>query len=233
MSGDRLVTGYQSSFVHDHGTVAAEPLTAEAVGAFVVRAIDIVIALAALVVLSPVLLVISLLLWLQDGGAPIFVHWRIGKGGVPFPCLKLRTMVVDSEHRLREYLETNAAAAQEWAQDQKLRDDPRVTPLGSFLRKSSLDEIPQLFNVLTGQMSLVGPRPIVAAEIPRYGRYFRAYCRVRPGITGLWQVSGRNAVSYQRRVALDTVYARNKSLSVDLFILGRTIPAVVSGRGCS
>lgn len=233
MSGDPLVASYQGGLVGNQGSTEVEPLSVAVIGAWVVRGIDLVVATAALVVLAPVILGISVALWMQDGGSPIFVHWRIGKGGIPFPCLKLRTMVVDSEHRLEKYLEQNAAAAQEWAQDRKLRDDPRVTPLGAFLRKSSLDEIPQLFNVLTGQMSLVGPRPIVAAEIPRYGRYFREYCRVRPGITGLWQVSGRNAVSYQRRVALDTVYARNKSLAVDLFILGRTIPAVVSGRGCS
>ena len=231
MSGDPFVATYNA------GLDGAEPtdatITPADIGAWIVRGIDITVAVIALVILAPVILAISIALWVQDGGAPIFVHWRIGKGGLPFPCLKLRTMVVDSEHRLKEYLETNAAAAQEWAQDQKLRDDPRVTKLGSFLRKSSLDEIPQLLNVIFGQMSLVGPRPIVAAEIPRYGRYFRDYCRVQPGITGLWQVSGRNAVSYQRRVALDTLYARHKSLAVDLFILTRTIPAVVSGRGCS
>ncbi|QXQ07595.1 sugar transferase [Sphingosinicellaceae bacterium] len=233
MTGDPLVASYQANLVDDSAAADSDAVSVAVIGAWIVRTIDLVIATAALIVLAPVLLGLSVALWMQDGGAPIFVHWRIGKGGIPFPCLKLRTMVVDSEHRLKEHLETNAAAAQEWAQDRKLRDDPRVTPLGSFLRKSSLDEIPQLLNVLYGQMSLVGPRPIVAAEIPRYGRYFREYCRVRPGITGLWQVSGRNAVSYQRRVALDTVYARNKSLAVDLFILGRTIPAVVSGRGCS
>lgn len=197
------------------------------------RCIDVLVAASALVILAPILVSIMVALWLQDGGPPIFVHWRIGKAGIPFPCLKLRTMVVDSAQQLTRYLETNSLAAREWAEDQKLRDDPRVTPLGSFLRKSSLDEIPQLLNVLYGHMSMVGPRPIIAAEIPRYGRYFKAYCRVRPGITGLWQVSGRNAVNYQRRVALDIVYARHKSLAVDLFILGRTIPAVVSGRGSS
>ena len=225
------IDSYSATF--DRGLAGRDDEDAFSVGGLIVRGIDISVATIALLILAPVVLIIAIALWYQDGGAPIFVHWRIGKGGIPFPCLKLRTMVVDSEHRLTEYLETNAAAAQEWAEDRKLRNDPRVTPLGAFLRKSSLDEIPQLLNVLYGQMSLVGPRPIVSAEIPKYGRYFRDYCRVRPGITGLWQVSGRNAVSYRRRVALDTVYARHKSLGIDLFILTLTIPAVVSGRGCS
>ena len=201
--------------------------------AVIARSFDIVSSIGLLLMLAPVFAVLCLAIWLHDGGSPFFVHWRIGRGGVPFPCLKLRTMVVDSERRLEALLESDPEAAREWALDQKLRDDPRITSLGVFLRKSSLDELPQLFNVLIGQMSMVGPRPIVAAEMPRYGRYIRDYCRVRPGITGLWQVSGRNLVSYRRRVAIDTLYARNKSLSVDLFILTRTIPAVVAARGAT
>ena len=212
---------------------AAETSETEAVHALVARSADILSSATLLVFLAPVLALLCLLIWLQDGGSPFFVHWRIGRGGVPFPCLKLRSMVVDSEQRLEYLLATDEEAAREWALDRKLRDDPRITALGSFLRKSSLDELPQLFNVLVGQMSLVGPRPIVAAEVPRYGRYIRDYCSVRPGITGLWQVSGRNMLSYRRRVALDTLYARNKSLAVDFFILTRTIPAVVAGRGAT
>ena len=195
------------------------------------RAIDIVVALVALLVALPVLILLALVIWLQDGGSPIFVHRRIGRHGVVFPCLKLRSMVIDSDRVLTRLLATDPVAAAEWARDQKLRVDPRITPLGAFLRKSSLDELPQLFNVLVGQMSLVGPRPIVASEIKRYGRYFEYYCLVRPGITGLWQVSGRNNTSYRRRVAIDTVYCRSKSLVTDLFILGRTVPAVLSQRG--
>jgi len=162
---------------------------------------------------------------------PIFVHRRIGKGGQTFPCLKLRTMVRDSEERLRRHLEADPAARAEWAMDQKLRADPRITPLGQFLRKSSLDELPQLVNVLAGHMSLVGPRPIVEAEVVRYGRYFRFYCAVRPGITGLWQVSGRNDTSYRRRVAMDTVYSRRRSIGTDISILVRTVPAVLASKG--
>jgi exopolysaccharide production protein ExoY len=201
--------------------------------AWAVRSADIVSSAALLVLLSPVLALLCLAIFLHDSGNPFFVHRRIGRGGLTFPCLKLRTMVVDAERRLECLLKADPDAAREWALDQKLRDDPRITAFGAFLRKSSLDELPQLFNVLIGQMSMVGPRPIVAAEVPRYGRYIRYYCRVRPGITGLWQVSGRNLVSYRRRVALDTVYARNKSLTVDLFILTRTLPAVVAARGAT
>ncbi|WP_380872511.1 sugar transferase [Sphingomonas sp. DBB INV C78] len=197
------------------------------------RALDISVAALILLAVLPVFLILCLAIWAHDGGAPIFMHRRIGRGGKMFPCLKLRTMVVDSEQRLQDLLKSDPAAAFEWHVSQKLRNDPRITPLGAFLRKSSLDELPQLINVLFGQMSLVGPRPIVMAEATRYGRYFKFYCAVRPGITGLWQVSGRNDVSYRRRVALDTLYARSRSVAMDLAILTRTVPAVLSARGCS
>jgi exopolysaccharide production protein ExoY len=203
------------------------------VDAWGVRFIDLVSSAALLVALAPVLALLSLAIFLNDGGNPFFVHWRIGRGGVAFPCLKLRSMVVDAERRLEDLLEADPDAAREWALDQKLINDPRITNFGAFLRKSSLDELPQLLNVLLGHMSMVGPRPIIAAEMPRYGRYIRDYCRVRPGITGLWQVSGRNLLSYRRRVALDTLYARNRSLLVDLFIITRTIPAVLAARGAT
>ena len=197
------------------------------------RALDICVASLVFVLVLPVFLLLCLAIWVHDGGAPVFVHRRIGRGGRLFPCLKLRTMVVDSEQRLQELLQSDPAAAFEWHVSQKLRDDPRITPLCAFLRKSSLDELPQLLNVIVGHMSLVGPRPIVAAEAKRYGRYFKFYCAVRPGITGLWQVSGRNDTSYRRRVAIDTVYARSRSMAMDLAILTRTVPAVLSSRGCS
>ena len=148
-----------------------------------------------------------------------------------FKCLKFRSMLVDADRRLQELLAQDPVARAEWERDHKLRDDPRITALGSFLRRSSVDEIPQLFNVLRGEMSLVGPRPIVAAEVPRYRRYINHYCSVTPGITGLWQVSGRNDVSYRRRVALDVTYARSKSLLFDLKILAATVPAVLLRKG--
>ena len=127
---------------------------------------------------------------------------------------------------------TDFRARAEWDQDHKLRDDPRVTALGRFLRRSSLDELPQLLNILAGEMSVVGPRPIVEAEIRRYGRYFQDYCAVKPGLTGLWQVSGRNDVTYRRRVAMDVLYCRRKSLVLDLKIITMTVPALLSARGC-
>jgi len=195
------------------------------------RGIDISVAAVLLLVMAPVLVALCLAIWLHDGGNPFFVHRRIGRGGISFPCLKFRTMVADAEARLQHLLATDETAAREWAVGQKLRVDPRITRIGAFLRTSSLDELPQLVNVLLGHMSLVGPRPIVESEVPRYGRYFRHYCLVRPGITGLWQVSGRNDLSYRRRVVLDFVYCRSKSVPLDLFILGRTFPAVLSRRG--
>jgi exopolysaccharide production protein ExoY len=140
-------------------------------------------------------------------------------------------MVIDADARLKDLLERDPQARAEWEADHKLRNDPRITRIGHFLRKSSLDELPQFFNVLMGEMSLVGPRPIVADEIVKYGRYFANYCRVRPGITGLWQISGRNDVSYRRRVAMDIAYVRSKSLALDMSILLLTVPRVVARRG--
>jgi len=196
-----------------------------------VRALDVVIALLALVFVLPLMAIIALAIFLQDGGPVHFSHRRVGRGGKPFFCYKFRSMAVDAEARLAELLERNPVAREEWARDHKLRDDPRVTPLGAFLRRSSLDELPQLFNVLQGTMSLVGPRPIVDAEISRYGKRFRHYCAVKPGITGLWQVSGRNDVSYRTRVALDCLYAKSQSPALYLWIVIVTIPAVLSRKG--
>ncbi|MEO6339847.1 MAG: sugar transferase [Caulobacteraceae bacterium] len=195
------------------------------------RVLDIAIALAVLVFTAPLLIVLALTIKLQDGGPALFAHPRIGRGGRTFRCLKFRSMVIDAEARLKALLETDPRARREWDADHKLRKDPRLTPMGDFLRKSSLDELPQLFNVLRGEMSIVGPRPIVQAEVVRYGPAFRHYCSLRPGITGLWQVSGRNDVSYRRRVALDRLYAGSKNLKTDLKILVMTVPAVLSRNG--
>jgi len=195
------------------------------------RALNFLVALGLLVFLAPVMLIIALAVKLGDGGPALFAHKRIGLGGRSFYCLKFRSMAVDSEARLQKLLAESAEARAEWARDQKLKSDPRITFVGELLRKSSLDELPQLINVLRGEMSLVGPRPIVTAEIERYGRYFRDYCNVRPGITGLWQVSGRNDVRYSRRVAMDTVYSRTRTLAMDARILVMTVPAVLLRRG--
>jgi lipopolysaccharide/colanic/teichoic acid biosynthesis glycosyltransferase len=200
-------------------------------GGALMRAFDIAVAAGLLLLASPVLLLIGLLVRMTDGGPAFFSQPRIGRDGRHFRCFKFRTMCVDADVRLARLLATDEKARREWQADHKLRVDPRITRLGRFLRKTSLDEAPQLINVLRGEMSLVGPRPIVDAEIPRYGRRFAAYCAQRPGITGLWQVSGRNDVSYRRRVALDTAYSVRKSLALDMRILVATVPAVVLRRG--
>lgn len=193
--------------------------------------INFVIALLALIFLAPLMITVALAVYMQDGGKPIFAHRRIGRDGKHFYCLKFRSMAVDAEQRLQDLLARDPAARAEWEKDHKLRDDPRVTKLGAFLRKSSLDELPQLINVLRGEMSLVGPRPIVDAEVPKYGRRFAKYCAVKPGITGLWQVSGRNDTSYRTRVALDCVYAKRRNVGLDMTVMARTVPAVLLRKG--
>jgi lipopolysaccharide/colanic/teichoic acid biosynthesis glycosyltransferase len=197
----------------------------------VTGAMNAILAVIALVFLAPVMLAVGLAVFLQDGGPVLFAHRRIGRGGRYFYCLKFRSMASDAEQRLKDLLAADPAAREEWERDHKLRNDPRVTRLGAFLRKSSLDELPQLFNVLRGEMSLVGPRPIVDAEVAKYGRRFASYCAVKPGITGLWQVSGRNDTSYRTRVALDCVYASRRNLFLDSFIILCTVPAVLTRRG--
>jgi exopolysaccharide production protein ExoY len=189
------------------------------------------IAVALIIFFAPVLLGIALAVRMQDGGPILFGHQRVGRGGRTFPCLKFRSMSVDSAERLRKLLEEDPEARAEWDRDFKLRNDPRITRLGHFLRKSSLDELPQLFNVLRGEMRLVGPRPIVQQEVPRYGRWFANYCSVPPGITGLWQISGRNETGYRRRVAIDVSYVRARNMMFDLKILILTIPAVLLRKG--
>lgn len=197
----------------------------------VIRALDVIFALAALIVFAPLMLILTALIAILDPGPIFFAHKRIGLGGKEFYCLKFRSMAVDAEQRLQTLLASDERAREEWARDQKLRNDPRITSIGQFLRKSSLDELPQLFNVLRGEMSLVGPRPIVRNEVARYGRYFEHYCAVRPGITGLWQISGRNDVSYRRRVAFDVTFTRVLSTGLYLRILVATVPSVLLQRG--
>jgi len=195
------------------------------------RAFDITVALLAILVFLPFLVLAAIAIKLSAPGPVLFVQRRVGCDGKLFPCLKFRSMVVNSQEVLNAVLESSPEARLEWERDQKLRSDPRITPIGAILRKSSLDELPQLFNILVGHMSIVGPRPIIEAEIRRYGPRFNAYCSVRPGLTGLWQVSGRNEVSYEARVRLDALYALRKSMFYDLSICLRTIPAVLASRG--
>lgn len=194
------------------------------------RVLDIVVASLMLIMVLPVMLGIAVIIQ-RDGGAALFGHVRIGRNGRQFRCLKFRSMVTNSDVVLRELLQKDAAARAEWAQEQKLRRDPRVTGIGRILRATSLDELPQLINVLRGDMSLVGPRPIVAAEIERYGTYIDDYYATRPGITGLWQVSGRSNTSYARRVELDTQYVREWTIQRDIQILMKTLPAVLRREG--
>ena len=195
------------------------------------RWLDVSIALAACLVLMPLMGIVALVILLERQGPVIFRHQRIGRYDTRFSVLKFRTMCMNADEVLLRHLEASPAAREEWRQDHKLRLDPRVSKLGAFLRKSSLDELPQLWNVLKGDMSIVGPRPIVEDEIAKYGQYFDAYCAVRPGITGVWQVSGRNDISYQRRVEMDALYARKKSVILDVRIILATIPAVLMRRG--
>lgn len=194
------------------------------------RLLDIVGASVLLTLLSPLFIVIAVQMR-RDGGPILFGHRRIGMRGRPFKCWKFRTMVPDAEAVLARLLATDPAARAEWERDFKLRNDPRITPMGRFLRTTSLDELPQLLNVLTGEMSLVGPRPIVRDEVPRYGAAFHDYSRCRPGITGVWQISGRNDVGYGERVQLDRAYARNWSFLHDIRVLLRTPVAVLRRSG--
>ena len=192
---------------------------------------DIVGSSILLAFLAPVLILASIAIKLTDGGPILFRQRRVGRFGKEFICYKFRTMLVDSEERLQKLLAENSVARQEWQRCHKLTEDPRITWLGAFLRFSSIDELPQLWNVLRGDMSLVGPRPIVAAELKRYGRYSKYYKQVLPGLTGLWQVNGRSRTTYRRRVALDVVYVKNKSLLLDFRILFATVPEVLLARG--
>ena len=195
------------------------------------RSLDMSVAALALILLLPLLVVLCFVIFASDGKAPIFRHQRVGRNGRRFGCLKFRSMVVNGDAILQEHLARSPAARAEWNETQKLTDDPRVTPLGRVLRKTSLDELPQLINVLKGEMSLVGPRPIVEAEVERYGSAFATCFSVTPGVTGQWQVSGRSDCTYAERVALDLQYATQWRLSRDLSILVRTVPAVLAQRG--
>ncbi len=195
------------------------------------RGFDILLALALLPVVGLSVLMLCALVFAHDRKFPMFGHGRVGRGGRMFRCWKIRTMVPDAESRLAAYLEENADAAAEWEAERKLTDDPRITRIGDVMRRTSLDELPQIWNVLIGDMSFVGPRPVTADELDKYGLSRAAYCAMRPGITGLWQVSGRNEVSYAERVALDVDYLRRMSFPTDVSIIARTAGVVVRPTG--
>ncbi|APZ52870.1 sugar transferase [Salipiger abyssi] len=198
---------------------------------FAKRPFDLFLAALMLPILVPVIALLYVAVRLE-GGPGFFGHHRVGRNGQVFRCWKIRTMVPDAKERLEHLLANDPQARAEWESDRKLRNDPRVTRLGAFLRKSSLDELPQIWNVLKGEMSLIGPRPVTAPELERYGGHKWIYQSMRPGITGLWQVSGRNEVSYDERVQLDANYFRELSLVSDVRILLQTVGAVLNRTGC-
>lgn len=206
---------------------ALSPSPEAALGGNAKRLLDIGISAIALFLLSPVMILVALLIRIKMGNPIIFSHWRVGYDGKPFRCLKFRTMVCDGDAILQNHLAENPAAFLEWQATQKLKNDPRVTAFGNILRRTSIDELPQLLNVLRGDMSCVGPRPVHATELARYGRQSRHYLRARPGLTGQWQVSGRNSTSHNSRIAMDTLYVRNWSLAHDIALMVKTIPAVL------
>lgn len=195
------------------------------------RLFDVIAAVVALVALATLFLCVAALIGLVDGRPILIKHTRVGFGGKLFPCLKFRTMVVNADEALTTHLTAHPTAMDEWRRTQKLKCDPRVTPVGRILRQLSIDELPQLVNILQGDMSVVGPRPIVVGEMERYGVAINDYLAARPGLTGLWQVSGRSDTTYEARVNFDRDYVQNWSMSRDIEIIVRTVPVVFRTRG--
>jgi Undecaprenyl-phosphate galactose phosphotransferase WbaP len=212
------------------GLEITQPL-AQKLPQFMKRCVDVVLAAFSLIILSPLFLFLYIAVRLETSGPVFYPQDRIGREGSTFKIWKIRSMYCDGDQVLQRACRENPALAAEWQQYQKLREDPRVTQIGRRLRRLSLDELPQLWNVLRGDMSLVGPRPIVRAEVHRYEDRFASYALVRPGITGLWQVSGRNNTSYDERVAFDDYYVRNWSVWMDFYILARTLRTVLTCEG--
>jgi lipopolysaccharide/colanic/teichoic acid biosynthesis glycosyltransferase len=200
------------------------------IGSILKRVLDIVGALALGILFSPLIFLIVIMMY-RDPAPIIYKHRRVGRGGKMFECLKFRTMVPNAQQVLRELLDREPALKAEWLRHHKLRDDPRVTSIGKLLRRTSLDELPQIWNVIRGEMSLVGPRPVEREELLRYGKHAIAYLSAKPGITGLWQVTGRNDVDYRRRIAMDVCYVRKHTVLLDLYILLKTMRVVLIGDG--
>lgn len=198
---------------------------------FVKRLFDICLIILSSWFIIPLMISIAALIYMSDPGPIVFPHKRVGQHGKEFYCYKFRSMVINAEQALSEYLKDNPEARKEWYRDFKLKDDPRITKIGQFLRKTSLDELPQLLNVLKGEMSLVGPRPIVSEEVERYGEYIQDFYLVPPGITGVWQVSGRSDTTYDERVRMDSWYVHNWSVWVDIVYLVKTISVVIKRKG--
>lgn len=220
----------QQSDEAGHAPVRSSVLAALQYRAAGKRVFDLILALLMLPILGPVVCALCLLVR-RDGAHPLFGHERVGMQGKRFRCWKIRTMVADADARLAQLLENDPAARLEWDRDHKLTNDPRITPLGSFLRKTSLDELPQIWNVIRGEMSFVGPRPVTRPELAKYGEHLGHYLSVRPGVTGLWQVSGRNNLSYPERVRLDVDYCRRLSFPLDFQVLAKTAETVLRQTG--
>ncbi|WP_413166938.1 sugar transferase [Capilliphycus salinus ALCB114379] len=196
-------------------------------GEFFKRSFDIVFSLSVLILFSPVYLLLALLISLSSPGSVFYVQQRVGKNRKPFDCIKFRTMVTNADEMLTQMMETSPHLRQEFQDNFKLKHDPRITWIGHFLRVTSLDEFPQFWNVLKGDMSVVGPRPLVAEELHKYGRHMDKILTIKPGITGLWQVSGRNDIPYPRRVQIDLYYVNFKNFWTDLWIIIKTIGVVI------
>jgi lipopolysaccharide/colanic/teichoic acid biosynthesis glycosyltransferase len=191
------------------------------------RSFDIVFSLTVLIFFSPVYLLIALLIAISSPGPIFYLQTRIGKNHRPFKCIKFRTMVTNAEEVLQDMLARHPEIRQEYANNFKLKNDPRITWIGRFLRVTSLDEFPQFLNVLKGEMSVVGPRPLVPEELFMYGRYIDKILTIKPGITGIWQVSGRNDIPYERRVKIDVYYVNNRNILLDFWVVGKTIGVVL------
>ena len=198
---------------------------------FIKYVFDMVLTIVGTICISPLLICIAVWIYKDSPGPVIFKHMRVGKDGKMFPCYKFRSMCVDAKEKLDELLQNDPQAREEWERDFKLKNDPRITKSGAFLRRTSLDELPQIFNVLKGEMSLVGPRPIITDEVIKYGSHIDDYLMVKPGIAGIWQCSGRNDISYEERVQLDSWYVRNWSVWLDITILWKTLKAVLAKKG--
>lgn len=225
---DLREAGRTRSYLRNHEAAVAQHSTSLRATR---RTLDIATAGLALVIASPLFLIVGLASKLSSRGPVFFVQERVGRNGKIFRCYKFRSMRPDADKRLKQLLQTDIEFREAWMQDQKVNKDPRITSMGRFLRKTSLDEIPQLINVLKGDMSIIGPRPVVPEETVRYGDAMATVLSVRPGITGLWQVSGRNNLSYPERVALDLRYVDEQSLRLDSRVLVKTVFSVATGKG--
>jgi len=196
------------------------------------RIFDIVFSIFAIIITLPITIPIAIIIKLTDGGSIIYGHERVGKDGKKFKVLKFRSMYMDADKKLKEILENDPQAKEEWEKTFKLKNDPRITPIGKFLRKTSLDELPQFINVLKGEMSVVGPRPVVEEELKKYYKdKAELYKSVKPGVTGYWQVEGRSDTDYEERIKMDEYYIKNRSFLMDLKIILKTIKVMITGKG--